>query len=698
MTAEIYLYGSVGASFWGEEAFSPADVRALLAEATGPLRVRLNSGGGIATDGAAIYSMLRSYPETVTVIVEGVAASAASLIAMAGDRIEMSDGATMMIHDPAQWIVDGRGTEDDHLRAAAGLRVTADAYARIYAARAGITAEEARAIMKAETWFDGPAAVAAGFADVHVEETEGRAAARFDYGIYAHAPNSLRNAGVPDARRNSRASVMAMMAGVDAQKPKETTMKKDDTLAGDGEDTIAATAAEDTMPGGETDDTLAAAEGDDTLAAEHGDEDETDDEDDAAVAILTVAEALGRPMAEARDAIAAGLSVTRATAKFHEARQKESPMTGKTTAASAARVTVDGRDKFKQGAELALMARAGLPGGQRNEFSGMTMSELAREALSFSDPRAARSANRLDMVGRAFTMSGGSHTTSDFANVLANVMGKAALQGWEEAAETFEAWTTKGTLSDFKATKRVGLGTFASLPAIPENGEYNYGTVGDRGENIVLATYGKLLRITRQAIINDDLSLLGSVPRKMGRAARRTVGDLVYAVLTSNPTMSDGVALFHANHGNLAASGAALSVASLGAARSAMRKQKDGDAVLNIAPAYLIVPSSLETLATQLMTSIVDPTDNKGHATNPVAGMAEVVVDARLDAASATAWYLSASPTIHDTVEVAYLDGNDAPYLEEQTGWNVDGVEMKVRIDAGVAPTDSKGLYKNPGA
>ena len=301
------------------------------------------------------------------------------------------------------------------------------------------------------------------------------------------------------------------------------------------------------------------------------------------------------------------------------------------------------------------------------------------------------------MIGSAFTMAG-AHSTSDFANILENVMGKAALKGWEESEETYQLFTSEGVLTDYKPTTRVGLGTFGSLPKVGEGGEYEFGTVGDRGETIALAKYGKMLRITREAIINDDLSLFGDLPRKMGRAARRTIGDLVFAVLTNNPTMSDGAALFHASHNNLASSGSTLSVSSLSAGRAAMRRQKDGDGALNIRPKHLIVPAALETLAQQVILSPVDPGDSKGHALNPVANMAEIVVDPRLDDASATAWYLAADAAMHDTIEVAYLDGNSAPYLEQKESWNTDGTEMKVRIEAGVAPTDFRTWYKNPGA
>ncbi|MBC7157430.1 MAG: HK97 family phage prohead protease, partial [Rhodobacteraceae bacterium] len=266
-------------------------------------------------------------------------------------------------------------------------------------------------------------------------------------------------------------------------------------------------------------------------------------------------------------------------------------------------VTHDEHDRFRQGAALGVMARAGVAGGERNEFTGMTLAELARQSLVVSGVRAP--ADRREMIGRAFVQAGGAHSTSDFANILSNVAQKSALRGWTEQEETFAAWTRAGTLTDFRPAKRVGLGLTDSLALKEEGAEYQHGTVGDRAEEITLATYGRVYQITREAIINDDLALLAGLPTKMGRAARRTIGNLAYAVLTGNPNMADGVALFHASHANLAGTGAVLSVTTLGAARAAMRTQteKAGGPALNISPRYLIVPAALETLATQLMRS-----------------------------------------------------------------------------------------------
>jgi len=356
-------------------------------------------------------------------------------------------------------------------------------------------------------------------------------------------------------------------------------------------------------------------------------------------------------------------------------------------------VVEDERDKARAGISKAIMARAGLEKQDTaNPYRGYSLTEMARASLEKAGTKTGH-LDKMSLVAAAFT-----HSTSDFTNLLANVANKSMLKGYEEADESFQLWTAKGTLTDFKPAKRVDIGAFPALAQVAEGAEYSYGTVGDRGETIQLATYGKMFSITRQAIINDDLDAFTKVPMRMGRAAIRTVGNLVYAVLTGNPTMSDGVALFHANHNNLL-TGAAISTTSVGAMRAAMAKQADTNTnALNIRLGYLIVPVALEGAARVVRESEfeVGASNRNNTVPNTVRGTFEVISDARLDLVSATNWFGAGNPSIFDTIEVAYLDGVDTPTLEQEKGWNVDGVEFKVRLDAGVKALDYRALAKNP--
>ncbi|MBB4267724.1 head maturation protease, ClpP-related [Roseospira visakhapatnamensis] len=161
---EIVLTGTVGMIWWDEDCFTFGDVLAALARVgrETDVRVRLNSGGGLATEGAAIHSALATHHGTVEVIIEGWAASAASLLAMAGDTVVMRPGAILMIHDPSGFTW---GTADEHRQTAEALDALGDAYAQIYANKTGKTVTEMRALMKREVWLGPDEAVAQGFAD-----------------------------------------------------------------------------------------------------------------------------------------------------------------------------------------------------------------------------------------------------------------------------------------------------------------------------------------------------------------------------------------------------------------------------------------------------------------------------------------------------------------------------------------------------
>ena len=354
-------------------------------------------------------------------------------------------------------------------------------------------------------------------------------------------------------------------------------------------------------------------------------------------------------------------------------------------------------EQFRKGAFESICIRQGLgEDNMSNTFRGNSLVELARRSLEMHGV-ATKSLSKMDLVGRAIT-----HSSGDFTIILQNVAQKSMLRGWSEAPETFSSWTNKGVLTDFKPTNRIDLNLYPSLPEVPEGSEYTYATIGERGETIQLATHGSIFSITRQAIINDDASMFSRIPQRQGRAAARTVGNLVYAVLIDNPLMSDGIALFHASHGNLAGAGGAPTTATLDAMRTAMATQTDPDdiaAALNITPGNILVPAALfGAMSTVLESQFEVTTSNRNNTTpNSVRNMASVISEARLDANSPTAWY-GVAGTMFDGIEVAYLDGVESPYLEQKGGWNVDGVEMKVRIDAGVKALDFRSFYKNDGA
>jgi|SRR5665213_924109 len=330
------------------------------------------------------------------------------------------------------------------------------------------------------------------------------------------------------------------------------------------------------------------------------------------------------------------------------------------------------------------------------EFVGMSLLEMARSTLE-AGGISTRGMNKMDLATRAF------HSTSDFSNVLANVANKTLRQGYEESPRTFVPWAKRVTLPDFKQVSRTILGEAPNLQLVLEGGEIKRGTLGDGAEKYNLATYAKIIGITRQVLINDDLSAFANLPAKFGNAAARLESDIVYAILTANAALSDGTALFATSvplrNGNLKSSGgSAPSVTSLGLARKVMRTQKglNGDDFLNIMMKYLIAPAALETTIDQLLSSIVP---NQTSSAVPMAIKSLVpIIEPRLDANSATAWYGAADNGAVDTVEYGYLEGQEGVYSEVRQGFDVDGMEIKARLDFAAKAIDFRGLYKDAGA
>lgn len=203
----IVLTGTVGAIYWDEPGFTAAEVSMALAQVghDTDVLIRLNSDGGYASEGAAIHAALDRHGGKVTIAIEGIAASSASLLAMAGDEIVMAPGSIMMIHDPATvtW-----GTAADHETSLRYLTALATSFAGIYAARSGRTVEQARADMAAEVWFAPEEAVAAGYAnrvgndqdagdEAEVIEFPEREADPQAFTMFRHQPEMFRNVPEP---------------------------------------------------------------------------------------------------------------------------------------------------------------------------------------------------------------------------------------------------------------------------------------------------------------------------------------------------------------------------------------------------------------------------------------------------------------------------------------------------------------------
>lgn len=698
---EILLYGTVGQSFWGEECFTASEVRAQLKGLSGPITVRINSGGGVATDGQAIWQALRDHDGPVNVVIDGIAASAASLIAMAGDTITMPTGAILMIHDPANMWVNGRGTEDDHLAAAAGLRVIAAAYARIYAARAGITPEEAREVMKAETYFDGSAAIEGGFATHTDDAVEASAMAAFDYRLYEHAPATLRAASGSLPLMRTVASALAAMASATSL----PAITKGKSMA--KKTVTAATAAEDETTEALEEDETTAVEGDDmpeeAMLEEDTDptveeEDDGDEEPEAAspavMSILAYCERNRLPVAKAHDYIKRGLTLAQITAE-RGGTGKDKPMINSN--GPRTRILRDEAETRRTGMEQALVAtmtNAREVGGPARQFMGPR--KLADMAALYSGR-----VNRWENPSRVIEMAFGAHSTSDFPAVFENALNKRLASAYEAATPTYRLIAERIDFTDFRPHPISAIGDWPSLQPIGENGEIKAGTVSDKKEVVTLAPYGRTFHISRQMMVNDDLGSMERLLSTRGRAVAAWEDQLFFTMLLSGanadgPTMLETARqLFNTTDGSKAGTAAAISPPSVAKGYAALRSRKgvgaDGT-FLALTPSIMLTGPAKEYEAAQLLAPIQAA---QASNVNPYVGKLQQVTTPHI---AGNAWYMFASPAEAPILMYGFLSGESGPRMRMDEPFGSQGVGYSVEEDFGCGATDWRGGYKNAGA
>ena len=290
------------------------------------------------------------------------------------------------------------------------------------------------------------------------------------------------------------------------------------------------------------------------------------------------------------------------------------------------------------------------------------------------------------------------HTTSDFPIILGDTVGRVLRDAYQAAPSGIRRLGRQTTARDFRSVNKIMLGEAPLLEKLNEHGEIKAGTMAEAREAYKVETWARKIGITRQVLVNDDLGAFSDLARRMGQAAAETEARILVTLLEAGsgngPTLSDSKTLFHADHGNKAGTGTVISDATLSAARLALRTQKGiEDRTIRVTPRNLLVPPALETTAEKWLASIAPAT---AADVNPFSGSLSLVVEPRLS--SATRWYVTADPGEIDGLEFAYLSGAEGPQVESRSGWDVDGVEIRVILDFGAGFIDHRGWFMNAGA
>lgn len=663
---------------WEDEVFfSPSLVRdALLAMGEGRVTVRLNSAGGDPVAGEVIRVTLGNHPGGCRIVVEGQASSAASLILMGGAQREITTGSFIMLHNPKGYAYAGA----EGMRAQADfLEMLARVYAQVYADRSGQTVDAVLAIMAEETFYTADTAIEAGFADAVAEE--------------ATAPKPTP--AIDDTlRAQMRGEINTYVAMMRNKAPGRGLAARPDPAAPGGPTAPAAATMERDMTKSNTQ----------TPPAQPAPASPPDPQ--AAVmqerGRITMLRSMAAPFmsagrlteADVQVLIDDGTSAEMAGSRFM------SLMAGRESNPAPRSPAERGRDETET-------RRVGMEGALTARLTGSQPDDVARQYMDFSivDMAAERMGHRRvpgNFAAREDVLRMAFHSTSDFPILLENAMNRSLAARYQQAQPTYRRLARQRSYQDFRDHTTVRIGDFPDLqPVSPEGGELKAGTLSESKEKTSVKAYGVQVLFTRALLVNDSLDGIMQVLNDRGAAVARFEDRTFYAMMISGangdgPTLNEtGRQVFNPTDKTKAAAGAAITVASLSAARAALRTRKGLDGTeLEVTPSLLLVGPDKETEAQQMLYKGILP-HQAGDVNVFNDGTLTLGVTAKI---VGNAWYVFASPSDVPCFEWGLLDGYTAPRFRMEDPFGAQGTKFSLEHDFGCGAIDFRGGYKNPGA
>jgi phage major head subunit gpT-like protein len=357
----------------------------------------------------------------------------------------------------------------------------------------------------------------------------------------------------------------------------------------------------------------------------------------------------------------------------------------------------DESDSRKKGLENAILNRLNSKHKLDDfgrKYHGISLLEAGQECIKRSYPMTGYGISPIRVAERAM------NATSDFPMILNNVLNKSMRESFESAPATYQAFTRTVTTRDFKPIYRIQLGEAPLLEPLNEQGEFRKGTLSETQESYKPSTFGKAISLTRETLVSDDLSALQRTSTLLARASADHISESVYNQLCNNPIMSDGRLFDQKKHFNVGPQ-SEIDLKSLNIGRTAMRLQKGQEGrVLNLIPKTLLVPASLETRAQQYLgqSMLYSLMSSKNAAVetqiNPFAGALNIVAEPRLDAYSTNTWYLMTDLAQSDIFELAYLEGQEGPFLDSEMQFGTGGITYVCRLEYGVGAIEWRSWYR----
>lgn len=378
------------------------------------------------------------------------------------------------------------------------------------------------------------------------------------------------------------------------------------------------------------------------------------------------------------------------------------------------RMTGDEADNFRAAAVDAMLMRAGVevqnPARGAEEMRGYSLRDLAIECMARDGMGSTTSLLRMskdDLWNEACRQF--FNPTAAFPAILDNAIRKNIVQMYQQIPTTFQLWTAKGSVTDFKPTKDHSYlaGGAGEFKRVGENGELKADTPKtDLLPQRQIDTWGRQFSMTRQAFINDDVGFITEVPGLYAMSAKRTINKQVYEILVKNPAIFDGVSLFDNAHNNLIDTGAPPSIESLQAIMLKLLNQVDpfGDSIM-VQPKYVIVPVGYGFKLSQILeTALIDVTGIGSHTANALyqyRNKLQVIEEGALNtlagSGNAIPWFVAGDKAYAKSLQVDYLNGQETPTIRRSEVPGRLGFVWDIWLDWGITAVDFRGIAKNPG-
>jgi len=322
------------------------------------------------------------------------------------------------------------------------------------------------------------------------------------------------------------------------------------------------------------------------------------------------------------------------------------------------------------------------------DFAGLSLMDMARD---FIPERSIR--RPMEIAERAMT-------TTDMPLVLMDAMNKMVTVQFAEAKErTHTQWARRRTANDFKDLHSIQVDGDFKLEKVDENGEYKSTYLVEGSNKYRIGKFGKKIHFSIEMLINDDMSVFEDVLPGFTAGSIETELETVYGILQNNPTLSDGDALFHANHNNLLTD--VYSIAGMEAMSLKMKKQKSlSDKKLSVPMDFIIYGDEIDPVVDRILTSDhipttindVNPYGPKGRKT------ITAIYEPLISEIDETTWFAGTNANKAKHVSYAHLNGYETPLITRVPGQDPDGLTVLGRHFFGAGAEDFRGIYKSTGA